>query len=56
LSLDRGLNANNPAQLAVGDRLAEYLTSSDGANAIRMGIQEVIWNRKIWSVTRRNWR
>ncbi len=43
------LNANNAAQKAVGDAIVAYFTGNGAENAKRMGIQEVIWNRKIWS-------
>ncbi|HEX8647503.1 MAG TPA: N-acetylmuramoyl-L-alanine amidase [Thermoleophilaceae bacterium] len=53
-ALDWGLNANDETERAAADAIvAELLaTDADGnthALARRMGIQEIIWNRQIWS-------
>ncbi|HEX8074239.1 MAG TPA: N-acetylmuramoyl-L-alanine amidase [Thermoleophilaceae bacterium] len=53
-ALDWGLNANDPTELAAANAIvAELLaTDADGnphALARRMGVQEIIWNRQIWT-------
>ena len=50
---DWGVNASNPAQLAMAKDLLTWLLATDGygnkhANARRMGVMYVIWNRQMW--------
>lgn len=50
-------NANDPAQAAEAQRIIDWLLGTDAqgnahAVARRMGIQEIIWNRRIWSAGR----
>ena len=50
---DWGVNAANPAQLAMAQELLTWLLATDGygnrhANARRLGIMYVIWNRQMW--------
>jgi len=47
-ALDIGLNANNSAEKTLGDALFHALIRS----AARSGIDNIIWNRQIWSVQR----
>jgi len=47
-ALDIGLNANRPAEKVLGDELFKALIRS----AHRSGIDNVIWNRQIWSVAK----
>jgi len=44
-ALDWGLNAYDGGQLAIGNRLKDFLI----AQSASWGIQEVIWNRRYWS-------
>jgi len=46
-ALDIGLKASIPAQRLIGDQLFRVLIES----AHRSGIDNVIWNRQIWSVS-----
>jgi hypothetical protein len=48
-AIDWGLNANNAATLAEGNKIRDWLVGNGAANAKNMGVQEVIWNRQIWS-------
>ncbi|HEV2772832.1 MAG TPA: M15 family metallopeptidase [Thermoleophilaceae bacterium] len=50
-------NASDPAQAAEAQRIIDWLLGRDAqgnehALARRMGIQEVIWNRRIWTARR----
>ena len=47
-ALDIHLNANDPSQRQIGDRLFSILM----VVASETGIDNVIWNRRIWSVRR----
>jgi peptidoglycan hydrolase-like protein with peptidoglycan-binding domain len=52
-ALDWILNANDPAQLALGNALTRWLSAPDaqgrpGAMARRFGINYIIWNRQQW--------
>lgn len=51
-ALDYGLNANDPNQKAIGDALCLWLV----ANADALGVQAVIWNRRVWGYGRWYWR
>jgi N-acetylmuramoyl-L-alanine amidase len=56
-ALDWGLNASDPAECAAADAIVAELLATDAAGnthalARRMGIQEIIWNRQIWSAGR----
>ncbi len=56
---DYPLDANNPADRAIGDRIVQTLLAPDAAGnqhalARRLGVQEIIWNRQIWTSSR--WR
>ena len=46
-ALDIGLRANIPGEKVIGDQLFRVLIDS----ARRSGIDNVIWNRQIWSVS-----
>jgi len=46
-ALDIHLNAKDPDQKALGDRLVQILIQ----RATSIGVDNVIWNRGIWSVT-----
>ncbi len=53
-ALDWMLNANDPAQRALGDALTRWLSGKDssgrpGAMARRFGINYIIWNRQQWN-------
>ncbi len=52
-ALDWMLNADDPAQLALGNALTRWLSAKDsegrpGAMARRFGINYIIWNRQQW--------
>lgn len=47
-AVDWMVNVNNPAQKAAGDAATAWLTANNGANARRLGVQYIIWNRKTW--------
>jgi hypothetical protein len=47
-ALDIHLNANHPDELALGDQIFEALIRK----ATKIGVDNVIWNRQIWSVAR----
>lgn len=51
-AVDYMLNAHKPAQKTIGDNIVQFFTADNFANAKRYGVQEVIWNRKIWSANR----
>ena len=58
-ALDWGLNANNRRQRAVAEEIVASLLATDGAGnrhalARRMGVQLIIWNRRVWSASRPN--
>jgi hypothetical protein len=62
-AVDWMLNAGDPAQAAEAQRIVDWLLGPDAqgnahALARRMGIQEIIWNRQIWSAGRaaQGWR
>lgn len=60
-AFDWGVNAAKPAEKAAVDDLIRWLHATDGhgnrfANARRLGIQYVIWNRRIWSSYAPTWR
>ena len=60
-AFDWGVNVNNPAEKAAADDLLRWLHATDAhgnrfANARRLGIQYVIWNRRIWSSYAPTWR
>ena len=46
------LNAGDPKQRAAGDRLVGQLLANGFELARRMGLQEIIWNGRIWSATK----
>jgi hypothetical protein len=53
-AVDWHLNAADPADATEAERIIEWLLAPDAdgnadALARRMGIQEIIWNRRIWS-------
>jgi hypothetical protein len=57
-AVDYYLNAHDPDELALGDRIVQWLLGSDDrdnshAVARRLGVQEVIWNHRIWTSGRR---
>ena len=57
-AVDYYLDARDSAELAIGDRLVQWLLEPDAAGnaharARRLGVQEVIWNGRIWSAGRR---
>ena len=47
-AVDWMVNVNNPAQKAAGDAATAWLVANNGANARRLGVQYIIWNRKTW--------
>ncbi len=47
-AVDWMLNAADPAQKAVADAATAWLTENEGANARRLGVLYIIWNRKMW--------
>ena len=52
-AVDWMLNANDPAQLALGNAITRWLAAPDskgrpGAMAKRLGINYIIWNRQQW--------
>jgi micrococcal nuclease len=48
-ALDWMLNVKNAGQAAQGNAVVDYFLSNGAANAKKYGIQELIWNRKIWT-------
>jgi hypothetical protein len=57
-AVDYYVNANDPQELQVGDQIVRWLLDPDDAGnshavARRLGVQEVIWNRRIWTAGRR---
>ena len=60
-AFDWGVNVSRPAEKAAADDLIRWLHATDRygnrfANARRLGIQYVIWNRRIWSAYAPTWR
>lgn len=51
LALDLMVN-NMPNSAALGDQIAEYLI----ANAKRLGLKYLIWNRRTWNTERGTWK
>lgn len=47
-AVDWMLNAADPGQKAVADTATAWLTQNEGANARRLGVLYIIWNRKMW--------
>lgn len=47
-AVDWMLNAADPTQKAVADAATAWLTANSGANARRLGVMYIIWNRKMW--------
>jgi hypothetical protein len=47
-ALDIGLNVNKPSEKVIADRLFDIFVDLAG----QMGLQEIIWNRQIWSTAR----
>jgi hypothetical protein len=46
--VDIGLRVNVPIEKTIGDRMFEIFVDLAG----EMGLQEIIWNREIWSTQR----
>ena len=60
-AFDWGVNVARPAEKAAADDLLRWLLATDRfgnryANARRLGVQYVIWNRRIWSSYAPTWR
>jgi hypothetical protein len=60
-AFDWGVNVARPAEKAAADELLRWLHATDRygnrfANARRLGVQYVIWNRRIWSSYAPTWR
>jgi hypothetical protein len=49
-ALDWMLNVNNPTQKAIANSVTAWLSANNGAMARRLGINYMIWNRRIWGV------
>lgn len=47
-AVDWPMNAYDPADKAIGDSVAQWLTANNGEMARRFGVQSVIWNRYSW--------
>ncbi|MDO5698836.1 MAG: peptidoglycan-binding domain-containing protein [Dermatophilus congolensis] len=47
-AVDWMVNVNNPAQKAAGDAATAWLVANNGANARRLGVQYIIWNKRSW--------
>jgi peptidoglycan hydrolase-like protein with peptidoglycan-binding domain len=47
-ALDWMLNVTDPAQKAIADSVATWLSADNGAMARRFGISYIIWNHKMW--------
>lgn len=47
-AVDWMLSAANPTHAAVADSVLGWLTAQQGANARRLGVMYLIWNRKMW--------
>ncbi|GEM_PF-2673783 len=45
-------NYNDPAQIALGDRVADFLI----ANHVQLKVKYVIWRQRIWTPNNPNWR
>jgi len=48
-AVDYMLSIHKSAQKAIGDNIVNFFISNGAANALKFGVQEVIWNRKIWT-------
>lgn len=49
---DWTVNVDNAVQRADADALRGWLTANSGANARRLGVMYIIWNKQIWGVYR----
>lgn len=47
-AMDWRMDAYNPADKAIGDAVAQWLSANNGEVARRFGVQSIIWNRKSW--------
>ncbi len=47
-AIDWMLSVDDPAQKAVADAALAWLTADNGANARRLGVMYLIWNRQMW--------
>lgn len=47
-AFDWAMDAYNPADKAIGDSVAQWLTANNGEMARRFGVMSIIWNRKSW--------
>jgi hypothetical protein len=60
-AFDWGVNVSRPAEKAAADDMIRWLHATDRygnrfANARRLGVQYVIWNKRIWSAYAPTWR
>lgn len=60
-AFDWGVHVNRPAEKAAADDMLRWLLATDKhgnrhANARRLGVQYVIWNKRIWSSYAPTWR
>jgi subtilisin family serine protease len=58
-AVDFYVNAAQEDELALGNRIVQWLLASDAAgnphaNARRLGVQELIWNHQMWTAGRRS--
>ncbi len=47
-AVDWPMNVYDPADKAIGDAVAHWLTTNNGEMARRFGVQSVIWNKRSW--------
>ncbi|MGB7449774.1 MAG: cell wall-binding repeat-containing protein [Ornithinimicrobium sp.] len=47
-AVDWSMDAYDPADKAIGDAVASWLTKNNGEMARRFGVQSVIWNKRSW--------
>ncbi|MFY0409034.1 peptidoglycan-binding domain-containing protein [Solicola sp. PLA-1-18] len=55
-SWDYMLDVNNPSEKKTAGQFIDFLTKNGGAQARRLGVMYVIYNKKIWSSYRMGWR
>lgn len=47
-AFDWAMNVYDPADKAIGDSVAQWLSANNGEMARRFGVMSIIWNRKSW--------
>lgn len=54
-AFDWMISATKPDQAARAQELLDWLFANDGEMFRRAGLQYIIWNRRIWSVSNKKW-